>query len=270
MIAIRAAGVPLRRVVAMVLPIALVFSAVDMVVAGWAAPRAQQALRQWLDETAPPSSALAPAKPLWFRKDGDVIRIGHASSDGTRLEDLRVYRRDAKGDLVERLTARSAMLRHGDWVLTGPSRWRVAFDRAQIPLLRDSSWRTTLRPREIVEVRGLGSLVSPAAAIRSLQGAASNQSPNFFLTRLNRLLAEPLGLLVMVLLAAPLALSHGRSDRSLGLFLYGIGGGLLYLVSDGLMTVWGQLGLLPPLLAAWGAPLAFAAGALTVLLYAES
>jgi lipopolysaccharide export system permease protein len=51
--------------------------------------------------------------------------------------------------------------------------------------------------------------------------------------------------------------------------IFGICCGLLYLVADGVLTAMGQTGVLPPLAAAWGAPVAFAAGAVSLLLYAE-
>ena len=51
--------------------------------------------------------------------------------------------------------------------------------------------------------------------------------------------------------------------------ILGLGAGLLYLVVDGLLTALGQTGVLPPALAAWGAPIAFACGAISVLLYME-
>jgi lipopolysaccharide export system permease protein len=51
--------------------------------------------------------------------------------------------------------------------------------------------------------------------------------------------------------------------------VFGLGCGLLYLVADGVLTAMGQAGVLPPLAATWGAPVAFAAGAVTILLYAE-
>jgi lipopolysaccharide export system permease protein len=51
--------------------------------------------------------------------------------------------------------------------------------------------------------------------------------------------------------------------------MIGLGCGRLYLVSDGVLTAMGQTGVLPPLIAAWGAPVAFAAGAVSLLLYAE-
>jgi lipopolysaccharide export system permease protein len=95
-----------------------------------------------------------------------------------------------------------------------------------------------------------------------------DKSPSEFQTRLYRTLAEAMAPIIMLLLALPTALGHARSNRSIPVIL-GLCFGLLYLVADGLLTAMGQTGVLPPWAAAWGAPVAFAAGAATLLLYAE-
>lgn len=267
MTAMRAAGLSLRQVLLMVLPVALLFSAFDLVVADLAAPRAQQELRAWLANTAPKGAEAD--TPLWFRKGADIVRVEHASTDGARLRGVRIYRRSEKGDLSERVTANEATPAANGWRLSEPSSVTLGFDSAKATKVSAALWATDLRPAEIAELQKTGFMVSSGTSIRSLAGAAANQSPSVFVTRLNRVFAEPLGLLVMLLLAAPLALSRQRGSN-LPLLLYGIGGGLFYLVADGLMTVWGQVGVLPPVLAAWGAPAAFAAAALTVLFYAEA
>ena len=53
------------------------------------------------------------------------------------------------------------------------------------------------------------------------------------------------------------------------LFIFGLSSGIFFLVSDGLLTALGETSALPAVLAAWSAPLAFSALAVTVLLYAE-
>jgi lipopolysaccharide export system permease protein len=73
----------------------------------------------------------------------------------------------------------------------------------------------------------------------------------------------------MLLLSAPAALASLRSDQGVRLMLFGIGSGMLFLVADGLLTALGETNALPPVLAAWSAPVAFSALAVTVLLYAE-
>ncbi len=73
----------------------------------------------------------------------------------------------------------------------------------------------------------------------------------------------------MLLLSAPAALSSLRSDQGMRLFLFGLASGLLFLVADGLLAALGETSALPPVLAAWAAPVAFTALAVTVLLSAE-
>ena len=109
----------------------------------------------------------------------------------------------------------------------------------------------------------------PGTAFRSLFGKGPvDKSPNQFQTRLYRTLAEGVAPIIMLLLALPTALGHARSNRTAPV-IFGLGCGLLYLVADGLLTAMGQTGVLPPLAAAWGAPVGFAAGAVSILLYAE-
>ena len=73
----------------------------------------------------------------------------------------------------------------------------------------------------------------------------------------------------MLLLALPLAFAAPRTGVAWPALLYAGGGGLLYLVADGVFTVAGQVGALPPLIGAWAAPALFGLGALTVLVYSE-
>ena len=64
-------------------------------------------------------------------------------------------------------------------------------------------------------------------------------------------------------------MSSLRSDQGARLMLFGLGSGLLFMVADGLLTAMGETSAVPAFLAAWSAPLAFTALAVTVLLYAE-
>ena len=62
----------------------------------------------------------------------------------------------------------------------------------------------------------------------------------------------------MLLLALPLAFVSPRAGVAWPALLYAGGGGLLYLVADGALTVAGQVGYLPALVGAWAAPVAAA------------
>jgi lipopolysaccharide export system permease protein len=72
----------------------------------------------------------------------------------------------------------------------------------------------------------------------------------------------------MLLMAAPVALANFRSGGA-SLLTGCLGAGLLFLVVDGVLTAVGESGVAPPLLAAWAAPIIFAAAGATVLLNME-
>jgi lipopolysaccharide export system permease protein len=131
-------------------------------------------------------------------------------------------------------------------------------------------WRTALTAQDVAHLFSPSYQISAGKAWKSLQGAgALNQSPAFFRTRLHRVFAEPLGVIIMLLMAIPTSLATFRNGRTVPLVLYGLGGGLLYLVVDGLLTALGQTGALPPVVAGWTAPILFGCAAVAVLLYAE-
>jgi lipopolysaccharide export system permease protein len=131
-------------------------------------------------------------------------------------------------------------------------------------------WKTTLTAAQVRRLVRAGQEVPFTTAFGAVSGAApADRSPGYYQTRLHRAFAEPLAALVMLLLSAPAALSSLRSDQAMRLFLFGLCSGLLFLVADGLLTALGETSALPPILAAWSAPVAFAALAVTVLLYAE-
>ena len=145
----------------------------------------------------------------------------------------------------------------------------LGLERATLMTVAETAWRTTLKPADTARMFAAAYEITSGTAYRSLFGKGPvDRSPSQFKTRLFRTLAEGLAPIIMLLLALPTALGHSRSNRT-GPIIFGLGCGLLYLVSDGLLTAMGSAGILPPLAAAWGAPVAFAAGAITVLLYAE-
>ena len=142
-------------------------------------------------------------------------------------------------------------------------------DHATSMTVASIDWRTSLKPEDATALFAGSYEVTSNAAYRALTGQGPlDKSPSQSRTRLYRTLAEALAPLIMLLLALPASLGYPRSNKTAPV-VFGLGFGLLYLVTDGLLTAMGSTGVLPPLAAAWGAPVAFAAGAITILLYAE-
>ena len=269
MVVIRATGANIYRILRMMAPVAIGVALVDFVVAAEIAPRTQDAISHWMAVTAPPAEA-KPSKPHWFRLGQDLVMVGSESEDGRTLYNLRIYRRDADRNLVREVDAPTATAEPGGWRLHGSVVTQVQQDHSEVSAPYDQDWKTPLTAGSLQRLVRSGQDVTSSAAFGAVSGAGpADRSPGFYQTRLNRAFAEPLGAIVMLLLSAPAALSSLRSDQGMRLFLFGLASGLLFLVADGLLAALGETSALPPVLAAWAAPVAFTALAVTVLLSAE-
>jgi lipopolysaccharide export system permease protein len=269
MVVIRATGANIYRVLRMMLPVAIAVALLDFVISAEVAPRTQDALAHWMAATAPPSKAPT-AKSHWFRLGGDLVMIGRASDDARRLQNVRIYRRDVSSNLTEEVSAPVADFETGGWRLHGARTLQVGVDHSTTSAPVDLDWQTTLTPGELRSLIRSGQIITFSSAVGAVTGARpADRSPGFYATRLHRTFAEPLGVIVMLLLAAPAALASLRNDQGMRLFLFGLSAGLLFLVADGLLTALGETSGMPALLASWSAPIAFTALAVTVLLYVE-
>jgi lipopolysaccharide export system permease protein len=269
MVVIRATGANIYRVLRMMAPVAIGMALLDFAVGAELAPRTQDALTHWMAITAPPSKA-KPVKPHWFRLGSDLVMVGSVSEDGRTLKTLRIYQRDASRNLTREVAAPLATAQTGGWRLSKATVTNVGVDFSTLSATADQDWTTTLTPAQVRRLLRAGQEIPFTTAFGAVTGSApADRSPDFYATRLNRTFAEPLGALVMLLLSAPAALSSLRSDQAMRLFLFGLVSGLLFLVADGLLTALGETSALSPVLAAWSAPVAFTALAVTVLLYAE-
>lgn len=268
LIIMRINGLSLLEIFKRTLPVALAVTVIDLVATDQLAPRAEQALATWMKATDPHPSTDKP-KPRWFRIDNDVVRLESTTPDGRKVTGVSVYQRDANHALVRRITAADAIPNSGGWKLRDAQVTDLVDHHAERVIVGAVEWRTAFSPDDAQRMFADAYEITSDTAARSLFGKGPlDKSPNQFWTRLYRTLATGAAPLIMLLLALPTALGHTRSNRTLPI-IFGLGCGLFYLVVDGLLTAMGQTGVLPPIAAAWGAPIAFAAGAVSLMLYAE-
>lgn len=268
LVIMRVSGLSLFQIFRRALPVALVVAALDLAVTDQITPRSEQALATWWAASAPAAAVKTPP-PRWFRIDRDLVEAKSASPDGKILHSVSIYRRDAHQALIERLTARQARWTGRGWRLKDGVITDIHDANAQTMTVEAADWPTTLTPGDTARLFSGAYQITSGAAYRSLFGkGAIDKSPSEARTRLYRTLAQGMAPIIMLLLAMPTALGHARVSGATPI-IFGLGCGLLYLVIDGLLTAMGQAGVIPAFAAAWGAPVAFAAGALSLLLYAE-
>jgi lipopolysaccharide export system permease protein len=271
MAALRSTGITIYRIILMLLPAAALMALLLFVIGDQIAPRASQAFSVWWKATTPAEEQAKPAKAhqVWFRTQGYLVYAEAAAADGRRLEGLRIYRRE-QGRLAERVTAAAAVMGDDDvWRLSGVSAVEVSPDQVSEPTTTNRVWNTELSPADVVAVFSPEDSISSARAWRAITGERpADKSPAFYTTRVQRALAEPLAVFVMLLLASPAALAQQRNNQTV-LLLFSLGAGLLFLMVDGVLTALGQTNVLPPLLGAWAGPALFAALAGAALVHLE-
>jgi len=269
MTAIRAAGISQWRILLMALPVPVALAAASFFLSDQVGPASQLRFAAWWNATAPNAPTAEPPS-RWFRLGAEIVRAGGQRDEGRRLDQVEIFRRDDSGRLRERVVAASAELRDGQWVLSDVRTRHVDSEPVESAAAARAPWTRALRPDDVTAFFTSARALSSAAARRALDiSAPVSQSEALFSTRLYRTAAEPLAPILMLLLAFPLAFVSPRVGTSWPALLYAGGGGLLYMVADGVLTVAGQVGYLPAAVGAWAAPAFVALGGTTVLLYAE-
>lgn len=267
-IAMRASGISMFRIVGLSIPAALVVVAAHLVIGQAIAPRTDAALERWWRVTEPVADRDAPESRS-FRIGADIVTATADPDRDAALSDVRIYRRTPEGLLLTRATAPSARFDDGAWTLTDARTVTIADGAESVRDAERLTWSTTLRPIDVQTVFGDTATTTSAEARRALREGAALRSPAFYEMTLQRAWSAPFASLVMLLLAIPVGLVSYRGTQAPVVMVLCLGAGLLFLVVDGLLAAVGESGALPVILAAWGGPIVFAAGAMLVLLREE-
>ncbi|MET3666013.1 LptF/LptG family permease [Caulobacter sp. 1776] len=268
-VAMRASGVSGYRIVGMAVPAAVAVMLLDVLCGQVLAPRADPALADWWKNTTPVAERKVPA-PRTFRAGADLVMAAGASADGRDINGVTVFRRDAKGILIEKIEATRAHYKGGGaWTLDQPRTTRFAGDLAQTSTATTTTWPTALRPQDVQGLFGDDAVPTAASARRALENGGSDRPESFYATHLQAAFAGPFVSLVMLLLSAPVALANFRSGQGAVLLTAGLAAGLFFLVANGMLTALGESGSLSPFLAVWAAPAIFGALAVRTFLALE-
>lgn len=267
-IAMRATGLSVYRLVGMALPVVACVAVIDYVTVEVIAPRTDPTLEAWWRDTAKVAPDVVAPRP--FRAGADLVVARAGDNSGDKLAEVKIYRRDAAGRVVERIEAPNATYeKNGVWTLHEPKMVRFVGDNAMASAAAALAWNPGLRPPDVQTLLSANQMPSAASARRALAGGGSERPQSYYAVRLQKAFADPLGIFVMLLLTAPVALGNFRNREGAVLTAGSLGAGLVYMVVDGMLSALGESAALAPTLAAWSAPLVFAALATTVLLRME-
>lgn len=198
------------------------------------------------------------ATNVWAKQGENLVHADTAMGKGaqTRLEAVTIYLR-AHGQLLQLIRATSAQPQGDGWVLMGARKFDVA-SGVDTPLGTVVAARG-ISPDQFVlaEVNAdrtaIGALTP---AIRDLR--AANRPTTALEAGWWHKLSSPLSSILMPLLGSVAAFGLARSGRLFIRAVTGMALGFAYFVSDNAALAMGNIGVYPPLLAAFGPFLLFA------------
>ncbi|MBA4287116.1 MAG: permease [Xanthomonadaceae bacterium] len=256
--AMRAAGLPFRRVLLALLPTVVAIGVLHGLLAEVVVPRAQKALTAWWASLPPSPDKDPDTELLWFRTAGAVVGVATVMPDGRRLDEVRIYRRDDAGRLLSRTVAARAEYADGQWTLIDAQPTDLQAGRHE-PVQARLPWDTRLKPADLMRLSASEPYVSGGLAAQVLAGSQSGtKTDSFYRTRIARAWSDPLAALVMLLLATPVAIALTRGGAGGAQVLGALATGLVFLLVNGLLSALGEAGSIAPQTAAWLAPALFA------------
>ena len=201
----------------------------------------------------------ASADEIWLREGSETAqRVIHANFlNDKRFTDATFYELELEQDGATRFVrrydaAKAELLTPGYWTLTGvienaPGEETKRTETITLP--------TSINPEEIREQTGQ-QIDPPFWKIRS--EIEANEKAGFSARalhlQLNKLLALPFLLVAMTFIAAGVSMSLTRQGGTLRLLVTGAAVGFAVFFADSVMSAFGEVAILPVILAAWAVP----------------
>ncbi len=253
--AFRASGVSLFRLALPVLAAAGLFAVLAFAVGEYVLPLAEQRqarFRNVIYGRPPDYGIRTAAERNWYlARDGSIWFREESVSARNALLGVAIFRLAPDFSLASRTDAREAIWSGGQWTLKDG--WTRSFEGGSgAPYRRFAEDRVAGDPpASIVATRRRPEEMRFRELERLTRHLRAGGYPTSGLeTALQAKLAQPALLPVMVLLAVPFAFRVGRRGALAGVGL-GLGLGILTLVASAFVTKLGEVGALPPPLAAW-------------------
>ena len=235
--------------------------------AAWGSKKAQEVEASW----GATNSARAETAVPWLRqiygKDEAIIGAKAVLDNGTRLLNVSIIHFDDDNRISLRQDAESATLKDGYWLLKNVRETRIG----ELPVhLDEVQLRTNLTPEVVQESREKPASIALFELGRKIESAKPFGFPtNAMETQFQSMLALPLLLVAMTLIAACVSLKFSRFNQSRAVILGGILSGFMLYVVTVLVKAFGSSGVVPPFVAAWlPVVVAMSLGA-TILLHQE-
>jgi lipopolysaccharide export system permease protein len=199
---------------------------------------------------------------IWFRSDSLILQARLFDPQEKVLRGVILWKLDSSLNPTSRMDADSALFHDGRWTLK-----EVVikdFSQGRGYAVRRAQTMDVALNLKLDDLRVLDNNADNLS-FRKLKEYADNlRSGGYqayrYLTMMHTKLSAPFAAFVMVILGIPFAFRNSRSGgTALGIGA-SIGIGFAYFVANAMLLSYGRSGVLPPLVAAWGANIIFCLG----------
>lgn len=199
---------------------------------------------------------------IWFRSKSVILQARLFEPKTRTLSGVVIWNVDSSMNPLSRIDADTAVYQEGRWVLNSTTERNFQTAAGYVP----KHEKTVVFDLNL-KVEDLQVLDSDAdnMSIRTLREYAENlrmggYQAYRYLTLMHTKIASPFAALIMVLLGIPFALRNSRSGGIAMGIGASIGIGFAYFVVNAVLLSYGRSGVLPPIVAAWGANVLFMSG----------
>jgi lipopolysaccharide export system permease protein len=262
--AIYAGGLSKARLAVAILPVVVLIGVFQLLIEDQARPAARAELRAWgvgdYDSTGDEAAA------IWLRRGAEILRVQTIDPRHRELRGVTIFQRDQDGNLTAKIEAARAEAEGDTWLLYDTVRSKVG--SAVVETAARMPWSGDLAPGDL-EVLATSPPEMPLFdLLRVVRHPGLGTQPAYrYQTWLHERLASPVTTAMLLFLTVALARPpRGRATQG-AVIAFGIGIGFLLWTFDGIVLNFGDLGLLPPVLAAWTPVPVIAAIAGTIVLH---
>lgn len=256
LIAMWGSGVSAWGMMRALLPVALLFGGLLILLSDRAVPWAMQTLREWnVVEVQNKSNAAVTEDATWLRSGSNIIRIPRDAARLGQLRDVSIFQRDPQGMLIERIDARTVARQGEGWRLTDVTIHTV--EPAEIKTLAELDWSGSIEVEHLALLSSDKTDLTTAELVELIENRGYGQRPTeLFQTWLHSRLSLTVGPLLIICLVVALSQRFRRTGDFTRLLFLGMTIGFAFFILDGATLAMGEAGLLPPWFAGWGAKLA--------------
>ncbi len=257
-VAVWGGGVSIAGVMRGLLPVGLILVVAQFALNDRAVPETLAQLHAWgvgNIERGGYANGLGPT--FWLRSGNDIIALPADAAREQRLVDLRIFRRDQDGMLIEQIDAASARRDGEVWTLSD-----VTLQTVNPPAITRVP---TLGWDGRIDIENMDALSRDLKELRIhqiwalIQNEGFGQRPtNLYRTWLNYRIASAISPLMMVLLVVALAQRFHRTGAFVRLMALTVAIGFGFFIFENASLAMGEAGFLPPWIAAWSPMIALA------------